>query len=426
MTDESSDDGDSRSGARGASSDDGSEPSSPPDDADESEPVDESASSTPGDDGSGGEPPDSDDASGDESNGEPATSNDESDGSGDATDHDDAETEDDTAVDQSEPGDTLGGRPGYTEDHVTAADDADADPTSARAPTGADAPSPTEDTATTDVGTTTTASPAGGDGGGSILSGGIGGSAPPDDEEMPLTEHIEEMLTRLAIVVVVASLATLAVFPFVNDIIIQMWYDVHAGSVEACRPNPQGENCVAPHVYGPLELVLTRIRVAGLAGLLVSLPLGVYQIYRFMRPGLYPHERRYYLAAVPFSLLLGIVGMLFAYFVMLPLFFEYLISYTEGSADLAFQLADTMNLILLLMGMLAIIFQIPLLIMLAILMGITTRQWLESHRLYFWGLFFGVAFLFGPDPTGMAPVLLTATMVALFEGTLLLLRWTGR
>ncbi|AGN01056.1 sec-independent protein secretion pathway component tatc [Salinarchaeum sp. Harcht-Bsk1] len=266
----------------------------------------------------------------------------------------------------------------------------------------------------------------GGSGGSSILSGGIGGSAPPDDEEMPLTEHIEEMLTRLAIVVVVAAFATLAAFPFANDIIIEMWYDVHTGTVEACKTAPQSGDCVAPHVYGPLELVLTRIRVAGLAGLLAALPLGVYQTYRFMRPGLYPHERRYYLAAVPFSLVLAIIGMLFAYFVLLPLLFAYFIGYTQGSADLAFQLAETMNLILLMMGMLAIIFQIPLLIMLAIMMGITTRRWLERRRLYFWGLFLGVAVIFGPDPTGMAPFLLMATMVALFEGTLLLLRWTGR
>jgi len=262
--------------------------------------------------------------------------------------------------------------------------------------------------------------------GGTLGGGGGVVSTPPGDEEMPLTEHIEEMLWRLAVVVVVASLATLAAFPFADDVIIRMWYDVHPGVAQACHTAPQTEGCVPPHVYGPLELVLTRIRVAGLAGLLVALPLAVYQVYLFMRPGLYSHERRYYLAAVPFSLVLGIVGMVFAYFVLLPLLFTSFVTYTEGSAELAFQLADTMNLILIMMGMLAIVFQIPLLIMLAILMGITTRQWLERRRIYFWGLFLGIAFLFGPDPTGMAPVLLTATMVVLFEATLLLLRWTGR
>jgi sec-independent protein translocase protein TatC len=64
--------------------------------------------------------------------------------------------------------------------------------------------------------------------------------------------------------------------------------------------------------------------------------------------------------------------------------------------------------------------------MLAIMMGITTRRWLAARRLYFWGAFLGVAFLFSPDPTGMAPILVAGTMVVLFEGTLLLLRWVGR
>jgi len=314
------------------------------------------------------------------------------------------------------------------------ADDADSSAEDARSSSSPSSAPSSARSAQTDRGgspvagrsTATGAAEAGGGGGGGIFSGGIGASAPPDDEEMPLTEHIEEMLTRLTVVVLVAAVATVVAFPLANDIIVEMWYDVHSGSVEACQADPEASGCVPPHVYGPLELVLTRIRVSALAGLLVALPLAVYQTYRFMRPGLYPHERRYYLAAVPFSLVLGILGMVFAYFVLLPLLFEYFISYTEGSADLAFQLAETMNLVLVMMGMLAIIFQIPLLIMLAIMMGITTREWLERRRLYFWGIFLGVAVLFGPDPTGMAPMMLTATMVVLFEATLLLLRWTGR
>jgi sec-independent protein translocase protein TatC len=63
--------------------------------------------------------------------------------------------------------------------------------------------------------------------------------------------------------------------------------------------------------------------------------------------------------------------------------------------------------------------------MLAIMMGVTTRQWLQDRRLYFWGAFAAIAFVFSPDPTGMAPLMVAVTMIALFEGTLLLLRWTG-
>jgi len=62
--------------------------------------------------------------------------------------------------------------------------------------------------------------------------------------------------------------------------------------------------------------------------------------------------------------------------------------------------------------------------MLAIMMGVTTRRWLEDRRLYFWGGFGALAFVFSPDPTGMAPLMVAVTMIGLFEGTLFLLRWT--
>jgi sec-independent protein translocase protein TatC len=145
-----------------------------------------------------------------------------------------------------------------------------------------------------------------------------------------------------------------------------------------------------------------------------------------MRPGLYPHERRYYLASVPTSLVLALVGVAFAYFLILPLIFSYFLYYSADVAEIAFGLTETFDLILLMMGLFAAIFQIPLFIMLAIMMGVTTRRWIERRRLIFWASFAGVAFLFSPDPTGMAPILVGVTMIGLFELTLLLLRWTGR
>lgn len=259
-----------------------------------------------------------------------------------------------------------------------------------------------------------------------IADDDLGVEAPPEDEEMPITEHIREMLRRVAIVIIAAAGVMLAVLPFTGDLIVQMWYDVHTGTIEQCLSTPEATGCTPPHVYGPLEFVFVRLRVAGLAGLVVAFPLAIYQSYRFMRPGLYPNERRYYLASVPLSFILGIVGVAFAYFVILPFLFAYFITYSDatGAVELAFQLKDTLNVMIVLMGMLAVVFQIPLAIVLAIMTGITTREWLEDRRLYFYAAFAGVAFLFGPDPTGMAPVVLAVTMVVLFEGTLLLLRWT--
>ena len=243
---------------------------------------------------------------------------------------------------------------------------------------------------------------------------GLAGEGPATDEEMPLADHIEEMMRRLGLVFLIGGIALAIAYPFAGDLVNYLW-SVHI-------PEPVTNR---PRLYGPLEFILTKLKVAGLAGLIVGLPMFVYQTYRFMRPGLYPTERRYYLAAVPTSLVLGTLGVLFAHFAVLPFVFAYFTTYTAEAAVIAFGLQETFNLILVLMGWMAIIFQIPLFIMLAIMMNLVTRQWLEAKRLLFWGSFLGIAFLFSPDPTGMAPIIVALTMVVLFEGTLALLRWTG-
>jgi sec-independent protein translocase protein TatC len=265
----------------------------------------------------------------------------------------------------------------------------------------------------------------------SALSGGLAGSAPESDREMPLTAHIEEMIRRLAVVLGVAGLVTLVLFPGADilnatvnaglpsatDVINFLW-NTHIPSADSIADR-------RPRLYGPLELILTKLKVAGLAGTIIGLPVLVYETYLFMRPGLYPKERKYYLAAVPTSLILALIGVTFAHFVVLPAIFAYFTSYTEGTAVIAFGLKETFNLILILMGYMAIVFQIPLFVELAIMMKLVTREWLENRRLLFWGAFLGLAFLVSPDPTGMAPIIIAATMIVLFEGTLAVLRWTG-
>ncbi|MDR5656231.1 twin-arginine translocase subunit TatC [Halodesulfurarchaeum sp. HSR-GB] len=239
-------------------------------------------------------------------------------------------------------------------------------------------------------------------------------TGPAEDQEQPLTEHIEEMVKRVAVVVVIAGVVSLLAFPYGEEFINFLWYSVLPSDISK------------PHVYHPLELVVTQLKAASLLGLVLALPVFVYETYAFMRPGLYPHERRYYLAAVPTSLVLAFVGLLFGYFLILPAVMTYFLQYSRDVVDIAFALGQTFSLMLVLLGFLAVVFQIPLFVMLAIMMGLTTRTWLEERRLIIWGVFLAIAFLFSPDPTGMAPFLVAVTMIGLFEGTLLLLRWTGR
>ncbi|MDZ7745052.1 MAG: twin-arginine translocase subunit TatC [Halobacteriales archaeon] len=253
----------------------------------------------------------------------------------------------------------------------------------------------------------------------------------PDDQEMPLADHVEEMVKRLGVVIVAMAAVSGVVFPFATYLINFLWFTYLPGTEEICRQVALvGAENVDPQtacarVYHPLAVVLARLKVATLAGFVVALPLFVYETYLFMRPGLYPTERRYYLASVPTSLVLAAAGMLFAHHLVIPILFDYFVGYSQGATTLAFGLTDTFDLIVLMLGSFAIVFQIPLFIMLALMMGLVTRTWLQSRRLIFWGLFAALAFLFTGDPTGLGPIFVAVTMIVLFEGTLLLAQWTG-
>jgi len=252
---------------------------------------------------------------------------------------------------------------------------------------------------------------------------GIGGA--PDDQEMPLAQHIEEMVRRLGVVVVAMALVSGLTFPFADRLINFLWYSFLEGSPQVCPTTAPAADAACPYLFHPLALMFARLKVASLVGFVIALPITVYESYLFMRPGLYPRERRYYLASVPTSLVLAGVGILFAYLLVLPTLFVYFTGYTAQAAEVTFSLTETFNLVVMMLGFFALVFQIPLLIMLAVMMGVTSREWLAARRIYFWGGFATVAFLFSPDPTGMAPILVAATMIVLFEGTLLLLYWTG-
>ncbi|XGI83203.1 twin-arginine translocase subunit TatC [Halorutilales archaeon Cl-col2-1] len=232
-----------------------------------------------------------------------------------------------------------------------------------------------------------------------------------EDEELPLTAHIEEMVRRLLVVLFVISVGMIVVFYFSTEMIRTIWYNF--------LPNTE------IRVYKPFGLILTRLKFSAMAGVAAAVPVLVYETFAFMKPGLYPHERKYYIAVAPVSVILVALGLVFSYFVALPAVFDYFLRYSEPVADSGLGLSETFSLIILLSLGLGVVFQIPLVIFLAVKMNVTSRDWLASKRIIVWLTFLSVAFLFAPDPSGMAAIIVAATMVTLFELTLFLLRFTS-
>lgn len=228
---------------------------------------------------------------------------------------------------------------------------------------------------------------------------------------MPLTAHIEELVRRL-MVVMIASAGVMAVaFVFSEPLLDIIWYSF----VD-----------FAPHVYHPFAEILTRLKISSVVGLALALPVLIYETFQFMKPGLYPNERQYFLSVVPVSLVLMFLGIAFAFFFALPLLFRYFIFYSQDVATAGLGLTETFNLILLVKVAFGVVFQIPLLMSLAVRMKVVSVSWFEAKRIYVWGGCITVAALLAGslDPTGVAGLMVALTMIGLFETTLLGLKIT--
>ena len=228
------------------------------------------------------------------------------------------------------------------------------------------------------------------------------------DIKIPISYHIEELLLRIMIVCSFCAAVSLFLLPFSEDIIQYLW-NSHIPESDKNRPV----------LYAPLSLFMTRIKVISLFAVSIGFPLLIYQIYEFMKPALYDVERKYFKISVIASSGLSVLGILVGQFVVLRVLFGYTTSYSQAAADIAFGLQETVGLMLILVIYLIIIFQMPILIMLAILMNVVSIDWIKSRRILFWIVFFVVAFIFSPDPTGMAPFIIGVIMILLFELSLL-------
>jgi sec-independent protein translocase protein TatC len=233
-------------------------------------------------------------------------------------------------------------------------------------------------------------------------------SGPIEDEEIPLMKHLAELRRRLIVVLIPFCIVALVMFPFSNF------------SLRLLFTNLLSED-MPLYVYSPMEWISVRVIFSFLFALSITIPLLLYEIFAFIRPGLYPSERKFFLQVVIPSLLLYVVGAFFAYFFVLPLVFSYLIAYSGEIAKVALSAKRIFSIILYTAVGFGLIFQIPLIMSLAVKMKLVTYSWLKDKRLIIYGLIIGIAFFVIADPTGIS-MLMAGVSIAMFELGLLIAR----
>lgn len=222
--------------------------------------------------------------------------------------------------------------------------------------------------------------------------------------EQPFMSHLVELRDRLLRMVVAIVLVFLVLFPFANDI-----YTFVAEPIRAQLP--EGSQMIATQVASPF---LTPFKLALVAAVFVAMPYLLYQLWGFVAPGLYTHEKRLGVPLLVSSILLFYLGMTFAYFVVFPLVFGFFTSVTpEGVAQMP-DIAFYLEFVLKLFFAFGIAFEIPIATILLVAIGATTPGALAQKRPYvIVGVFVAGMLLTPPDV--VSQTLLAIPMWLLFE-----------
>lgn len=190
---------------------------------------------------------------------------------------------------------------------------------------------------------------------------------PEDDLEMSLWDHLEELRQRLFYAVIAVAVGMTGCFIFVNKIVALL--EIPAGAVKFLQ-------------LAPGEYFFVSIKVAGYSGLIVSSPVILYQVMRFVLPGLTRKEKRILGPIVFGSAILFLVGLFFAYIALIPAALNFFINYGGNVVEQLWSIERYFEFILLLMFCTGIAFQIPVVQALLGFTGIVSSQRMLSSWRY--------------------------------------------
>lgn len=179
-----------------------------------------------------------------------------------------------------------------------------------------------------------------------------------------------------------------------------------------------GTTLIATGVAAPFT---TPFKLSFFVALFVAMPYVLYQLWAFVAPGLYRHEKRFALPLLVSSILLFYAGMAFAYFFVFPAMFHFFASTTPTGVTMMTDISQYLNFVLLMFFGFGAAFELPVAVVLLVLTGLVELDKLKSYRGYvLLGVFIVAAFLTPPDAVSQS--LLAIPMYLLFEGGLIMAR----
>jgi sec-independent protein translocase protein TatC len=224
------------------------------------------------------------------------------------------------------------------------------------------------------------------------------------DQPLPLVAHLTELRDRLLRALLAVLVVFIGLFPFANEI-----YTFVSKPLRALLP--EGATMIATEVASPF---LTPFKLTLVAAIFLAIPYLLYQVWSFIAPGMYKHEKRLAMPLLASSIFLFYAGAAFAYFIVFPLIFAFFTSTGPADITIMTDINSYLDFVLKLFFAFGVAFEIPIVAVLLISTGITTPDNLARKRPYIIvGCFFLGMLLTPPDIISQS--LLALPMWLLFE-----------
>ncbi len=232
----------------------------------------------------------------------------------------------------------------------------------------------------------------------------------PQDElagtEQPFVQHLIELRDRLvkATLAVVVASAALAIYPGPAEL-----YDLLAAPLVAQLPS--GATLIATSVISPF---LVPLKILLMTAFLLALPVVLYQMWAFVAPGLYSHEKKLVLPLVVSSTLLFMVGVAFCYFFVFGQVFKFIQSFAPKSITAAPDIEAYLGFVISMFIAFGLAFEVPIVVIVLARMNVVTIEKLKDFRSYFIVLAFIIAAIVTP-PDVVSQLALAIPMCILYE-----------
>ncbi len=238
------------------------------------------------------------------------------------------------------------------------------------------------------------------------------------DDKMPFLSHLEELRRRLIVSLIGIGVGFAIAFNFSEEILALLTRVLTTTfAFQKSSPYLIITSKAPPELIflAPAEAFWAHIKIGFLAGLILATPLILFEVWRFVSPGLHERERRFALPFVALGTIFFFIGLLFCYFLVLPFAMGFLLTYKTEHLTPMLSIGLFIDFTVKFMLAFGLIFQLPLMISLAARLGLVTSKFLARNRKYAILANFVIAAILTPTPDVFNQFMMAGPLCFLYE-----------